>query len=745
MAADSLVIIFFLLIFKFQFCLYSFLILLKKNAYYPYFIFLHMGVNTVCWYDMRINQMTFCSDVFGYTRFAIDMASMVNLEAARKCLTTSLDSSSAIASALDESGARLELLNQRCLSLQASLRPISVQKCSSVNIGNSIDSVLCAAAAVLNVVDSVHQLELSLLTDPSYDLYTYVSDTKKLEEALKLLTDNCRLAVGWLQGVFEFLQDKALTNELCLLNVKKSMRILQELQVMEEVACLDGGLLTTAFDKLEIEFHRLLTANSMPLPLVSLTSHIGQQGSIAKQAFPLTGSLAGKLQAIVERLNANSRLDKCQSIYVEVRGMNARRSLKTLDLSYLEIPTAEFEAVQCVETYIDQWGDHLELVVKQLLEIEYRLSITVFEKISPEAWMGCFAKIAIESGILSFIRFGKIVTGRKNDPFKLLNLLSIFRVLNGVRLKFNQLFSGKACEEIRTVTKDLIKEVVNGASEIFWQLPAQVKLQRPTSPPPDGSIPRLVGFVTDYCNQLLSDAYMPHLTQVLGIHLSWKKEAYEEGIVLSQIYNAIKEVAVNLDGWSKAYEDITLSYLFMMNNHCHFYNLKGTELGNMMGDSWLRAHEQYKDYYAALYLRNSWGKLLPNLVVQKGILSANGVSVTCQDFAKRLNAFNLAFDEKYRKQSNWVISNEILRENVLKHLVEGIIPIYRAYLKNYTLLAENDAKVNKHIKYTVQSLENKIRSLFQPKQRQENSIKQIDLISKIKEVSHQFRLTLAAL
>jgi len=669
-----------------------------------------------------------------------------NLEAARKCLATSLETSSAIASALDESGSRLELLNQRYLSLQASLRPISMQKCSFVNIEHGINSVLCSAAALLKVLDSVHQLEQSLLTDPSSDLYTYVSDTKKLEEALKLLTDNCRLAVGWLKDVFEFLQDKAITNELYLLKVRKSLRTLQELQVKEEGARLGEGVLSTAFDKLELEFHRLLIANSVPLPLVSLTSpQTGQQTSIAKHILPLTGSLAGKLHCIMERLNANGRLDKCQSIYVEVRGMNARRSLKTLDLSYLDIPTTELEAVQCIESYIDQWGCHLELVVKQLLEIECRLSTIVFEKLCPEACMGCFAKIAIESGILSFIRFGRIVTERKNDPFKLLNLLSIFRVLSDLRLKFNQLFSAKACKEIRTVTEDLIKKVVNGANEIFWQLPAQVKLQRPTSPPPDGSVPRLVCFVTDYCNQLLGDAYRPHLTQVVRIHLSWRKEAYEEGIVLCQMYNAIKEVAVNLDAWSKAYEDITLSYLFMMNNHCHFCNLRGSVLGNMMGDSWLRAHEQYRDYYAALYLRNSWGKLLSILVVQKDILSPSSASVTCQDLAKRLNAFNLAFDEGYKKQSNWVISDEILRENVCKHLTKGIIPIYRAYVKNYCLSTENDAKVDKHMKYSAESLENKIRSLFQTKQPKGSSIKQANLISKIKDLSHQFRLTLAAL
>ncbi|KAL1340284.1 hypothetical protein HN51_026689 [Arachis hypogaea] len=655
-----------------------------------------------------------------------------NLDAARKCLLASLETSSAIGSALDESGSRLELLRQRCQSLQTSFRPISMQKCSFIDVGNGIDSVLCSAATVLKVFEFVQHLENSLLTDAGSDLCSYVSDAKKLEEALKLLTDNCTLAIGWLQGVLDFLQDKAITNEFYLFQVKKSLRILRELQAVEEGARVNGGFLSAALDNLETEFQRLLMANSMPIPLVSLGSHV------ATQALP--GSVMGKLQAIIERLNANSRLDKCKSIYVEVRGRNAQRTLNTLDLSYLEIPTAKFEDVREIASYIDQWGIDLELVVKNVLDAEYMLSCRVFEKIGREASAECFARIAIRSGILSFILFGRNVSESRNDPYKLLNLLDIFSVLDDLRLKFNQLFGGKACEEIRIATKDLVNKVVNGACEIFWQLPAQVKLQRPSSPPRDGGVPRLVSFVTDYCNQLLNDTYLPHLKKVLEIHLSWRNETYEEGIVFTQIYDTIKEVAVNLDSWSKAYEDITLSYIFMMNNHCHFYNLRGTMLGDTMGDTWLGAHEQYKDYYAALYLRNSWGKLL-SIIVQKDLLSS---SLSSQDLGKRLHAFNVAFDERYKKESSWTICDEALRKNICKHLVECIVPIYKAYVKNYNLSIENEGMVAKHIKYTAESLENKIWSMFQPKLKKNGSVKHADWTSKIKQVSKSFRFTLAA-
>ncbi|CAB4271978.1 unnamed protein product [Prunus armeniaca] len=88
-------------------------------------------------------------------------------------------------------------------------------------------------------------------------------------------------------------------------------------------------------------------------------------------------------------------------------------------------------------------------------------------------------------------------------------------------------------------------------------LNSQVELQRRFSPPSDGSVPRL-------------------------IHQSWKQDVSDD-VLSHPIYCTMKEVGLNLDAWPKAYEDISL-YLFMMNNHCHFDQMKGTQLGDIMGN-----------------------------------------------------------------------------------------------------------------------------------------------------------------
>ncbi|XP_022754428.1 exocyst complex component EXO70A1-like isoform X2 [Durio zibethinus] len=628
--------------------------------------------------------------------------------------------SKTIGLALEKAGPRLEEINQRLPSLEAAVRPIRADKDALAAVGGHINRAVGPAAAVLKVFDAVHGLEKSLLSDPRNDLPGYLSVLKRLEEALRFLGDNCGLAIQWLEDIIEYLEDNRVADGRYLLNLKKSLKGLRVLQNDGEKIRLDGGLLDAALDKLENEFRRLLMEHSLPLPMSSPS--LGEQARIAPSPLPVT--IIQKLQAILGRLIANNRLEKCITIYVEVRSSNVRASLQALDLDYLEISVSEFNDVQSIEVYIGQWGKHLEFAVKHLFEAEFKLCNDVFERIGLDVWMGCFAKIAAQAGILAFLQFGKTVTESKKDPIKLLKLLDIFASLNKLRVDFNRLFGGAACIEIQNLTRDLIRRVIDGAAEIFWELFVQVELQRQSLPPQDGTIPRLVSFITDYCNKLLSDDYKPILTQVLVIHRSWKHEKFQERILVNEVLKIIKAVDLNLETWVKAYDDATLSCLFAMNNHWHLYqHLKGTTLGELMGDSWLREHEQYKEYYSTVFLRESWGKL-PAYLSREGLILFSGGRGTARDLVKkRLKTFNEAFDKMYKKQTGWVISERDLREKTCQQIVQTMLPVYRSFMQNYGPLVEQDASSSKYAKYTVQGLEQMLLSLFLPRRERYGSFK----------------------
>ncbi|KAE8710509.1 WRKY protein isoform 1 [Hibiscus syriacus] len=589
-------------------------------------------------------------------KFCID-----NLIAARKSLKLSLEKSKTLGLALEKAGPRIEEINQRLPSLEAAVRPIRADKDALAAVGGHI------------------------LTELN-DLPGYLSVLKRLEEALRFLGDNCGLAIQWLEDIIEYLEDNRVADGRYLSNLKTSLKGLRELQNDGEIIHLDGGLLDAALDQLENEFRRLLTEHSVPLPMSSPS--LGEQACIAPSPLPVT--VIQKLQAILGRLIANNRLEKCITIYVEVRSSNVRASLKALDLDYLEISVSEFNDVQSIEGYIGQWGKHLEFAVKHLLEAEFKLCNDVFERIGLDVWMGCFAKIAAQAGILAFL----------------------------------QLFGGAACIEIQNLTRDLIKRVIDGAAEIFWEIFVQVELQRQIPPPQDGSIPKLVCFITEYCNKLLGDEYKPILTQVLVIHQSWKHKKFQEMILVNEVLKIIKAVDLNLETWVKAYGDATLSYLFAMNSHWHLYkHLKGTKIGELMGDTWLKDHEQYKEYYSADFVRESWGKL-PGHLSREGLILFSGGRATARDLVKkRLKTFNEAFDEMYKKQSGWVISERDLREKTCQLIVQAILPVYRSYMQTYGPLVEQDASSSKYAKYTVQGLEQMLLSLFLPRRERYGSFK----------------------
>lgn len=141
-----------------------------------------------------------------------------------------------------------------------------------------------------------------------------------------------------------------------------------------------------------------------------------------------------------------------------------------------------------------------------------------------------------------------------------------------------------------------------------------------------------------------------------------------------------------------------------------------------MGDSRLKEHEQYKEYYSAFFLKESWGKL-PALLSREGLILFSGGRATARDLVKkRLKAFNEAFDEMYKKQTNWVMLDKDLRDKTCQSIIQAIVPVYRSYMQNYGPLVEQEGN-GKYVKYTAQSLEKVLNGLFHPKPVKHGSFK----------------------
>uniref|UniRef100_A0A1J3FMU7 Uncharacterized protein n=1 Tax=Noccaea caerulescens TaxID=107243 RepID=A0A1J3FMU7_NOCCA len=87
----------------------------------------------------------------------------------------------------------------------------------------------------------------------------YVSDVKRLGEAMKLLSSSCVLALTWLKDTIDFLTENGMPEDHpCGLRFKSSIELLQELQMAEARAYLRGESLYTSMENLETDFERIL-------------------------------------------------------------------------------------------------------------------------------------------------------------------------------------------------------------------------------------------------------------------------------------------------------------------------------------------------------------------------------------------------------------------------------------------------------------------------------------------------------
>ncbi|TVU33445.1 hypothetical protein EJB05_25262, partial [Eragrostis curvula] len=640
-----------------------------------------------------------------------DDRAAASLAAARRTLRAGIDKSRALDTALARAGPRLEEIQGALPALEAAVRPIRAPRAELAAAGPHIDRAVGPAAAVLKVFDAVHGLEPPLLAPGAAagDLPGYLAVLGRLEEALRFLSDNCGLAAQWLADIVEYLGDRDLADPRFLADLGVT---LDELKTPS--GDLDGGLLAAALDILEAEYRRLLADNSAPLAMQQPGA--AAPSSVAPSRVP--AAAVQKITLILDRLVANGRQDRCVSVYVDARGSVVSASLRALGLEYLRDPAVD---AQALGPAVELWRRHLEFVVRRLLESERQLCVKVFGK-HKDCGAACFADVASRAGVLDFLRFGRAVADAKKDPIKLQRLLEVFDSLNKLRLDFNRLFGGKACAEIQSQTRDLVKLVVDGAVEIFEELIVQVELQRHMPPPVDGGVPRLVTFVVEYCNRLLGEKYRPVLGQVLTIHRSWRKEVFNDRMLVDAVLNIVKALEANFDVWSKAYDNAILSYLFMMNTHWHFFkHMKATKLGELLGDVWLREHEQYKDYYLTVFIRESWGALSP-LLNREGLILFSKGRATARDLVKqRLKTFNSSFDEMICRQSSWIIPDKDLREKTCDLVVQTIVPSYRSYMQNYGPLVEQEGNAGKYVKYTVDGLEKMLSALFMPRPRRAGS------------------------
>ena len=165
----------------------------------------------------------------------------------------------------------------------------------------------------------------------------------------------------------------------------------------------------------------------------------------------------------------------------------------------------------------------------------------------------------------------------------------------------------------------------------------------------------------------------------------------------------------NLEAKSKIYRDSALCYVFMMNNGKYIVQkAKDSELGLLLGDDWIRKHTAKVRQYHVNYQRSSWNKVLGVLKLDSGSLAP---SAAVKSMKEKLKLFNIYFDEICKTQSNWVVFDDQLRDELRISLVKILLPAYQSFIGRFQNVPEM-GRHDKYIKYASVDIEAKINDLF---------------------------------
>ncbi|CAH9112327.1 unnamed protein product [Cuscuta epithymum] len=185
-----------------------------------------------------------------------------------------------------------------------------------------------------------------------------------------------------------------------------------------------------------------------------------------------------------------------------------------------------------------------------------------------------------------------------------------------------------------------------------------------------------------------------------------------------QIVKAIEVIESNLEAKSKQYKDPSLSLIFLMNNGRYvMQKVRGSEgmsslmAGSGSGGSWIRKKSAELRQYHKKYQRDTWGRLLQYLGGE-GLTAGSNGKVNKPALKERFKSFNATFDEIYKAQSSWVISDEQLQSELRVSICNMVVPAYRSFIARFSHTFTPGRQTQKYVKYQGEDLEKYIDQLF---------------------------------
>lgn len=438
------------------------------------------------------------------------------------------------------------------------------------------------------------------------------------------------------------------------------------------------------------------------------------------------------LNDIARRMMAGGYARECCQVYCSIRKAVLDHSLSRLGMEKVSMDNVQKMVWESLEMKIKKWNLALKVAVRVLYASEKILCDQVFAGLIQ--WAETSFLDVSKGSIMQLMGFAEAIAISRRSPEKLFKILDMYETLSDVLPAINAIFSDEQCTCVRTEAKRTLFRLGEAARGIFAEFENAIQRESSKMPVPGGAIHPLTRYVMNYIWLLF--CYVGPLKRLLGDHKKAPPEPLgpEEHVSTNHFFeddcNSCADhlsplgvqivwltvlLECNLDGKSKLYKEIALSYLFLMNNvHYIVQKVKKCELASLVGEDWVKKQSSQVRQYATNYIRASWKKVLTFLQDEGIHVSSTFFSGVSKNVLKdRLKCFNNSFEELHRTQSTWIVPDPELREELRISIEEKVIPAYRSFLARYQSFLTSRREREKYIKYTAEDLEKCLLDLFE--------------------------------
>ncbi|KAH6774587.1 exocyst subunit exo70 family protein E1 [Perilla frutescens var. frutescens] len=513
-------------------------------------------------------------------------------------------------------------------------------------------------------------------------------------------------------------------------------------------------ILQTAMARLEEEFKHLLVQNKQPFEPEHMSFRSTEDDIIEADSVISSGddSLEDVIQRdsmgrtsgeyIVELVNqdviqdlksiANLMFDssygrECSQVFVNVQKDALDDCLYILEVEKLSIEDVLKMEWNALNSKIRRWIRVMKVFVRVYLASEKLLTDQIFGELGSVSSV-CFAESS-KSAMLQLLNFSEAISIGPHQPEKLMRILDMYEVLEGLIPDIMSLYSDEAGSGVRTECQDVLQRLGDCAKTTFLEFENAVASNVSNNAFPGGGVHPLTRYVMNYIKALMD--YRKTLNIVLkdrdheddSVSVSVSpnmspvsEEENPRGSSCSspmaiRLQSLISILESNLDGKSKLYKEESLQHLFLMNNiHYMAEKVKGSDLRTVLGDDWIRKHNWKFQQHAMNYERATWSSILA-LLRDDGFQNPGSNSIS-RVLKERLQSFYLAFEEVYKSQTGWSIPDPQLRDDLRISTSLKVIQAYRTYVGRHT-----NHISEKHIKYSADDLEDYLLDLFEGSQK----------------------------